>query len=143
MIIIFLLPGDVRNISRWLDIMDLDKFDAGDATDEELLKIKEAGLLARAVVLPVTQDSAQVYLQLLPMSMAKLELNLKDPTTGEMGECGLESPLIPAISFMASQMGSAGPKTFLVPQETDHCGMETGLGLLPVLLITGAQEYGK
>ena len=42
--------------------MDLDKFDAGDATDEEMLKIKEAGLLARAVVLPVTQDSAQVYL---------------------------------------------------------------------------------
>ena len=83
------------------------------------------------MILPISQDTAQMYIQLLPMSRATLETNLKDPDSGEMGECGPESPMIPTMSFMATQLSS-----------WDHCGMAGGLGLLPILLIAGSQQYG-
>ena len=75
--------------------------------------MKLAGLLARAVILPTGQDVAVVYIQLLPLSRTKLENNLKDPETGEIGEC-----MILAMSFLADQMGSAS-KTVGAPVALD------------------------
>ena len=117
----FEFPSDLetRNISGWkslLDAEDLQFLGSGDT--EEI--VRDAGLLGRLVIIPVSVTEAEMRFHVLPMTRQALQDKI------EAANVPLADPVIPTVLVWKDRVA-------LVPRVTEERGGNSGFGFLPMM----------